>query len=96
MNHKFQDVQALKMPWVKPIFNEAGLVTSIKCYVCSRIEKEDKVLVAKWDSIEKHAGKKKALNGKWFMDPKCGHAKNELFMFNCQQQLFTNSLILVR
>jgi hypothetical protein len=34
--------------------------------------------VAKWDSIEKHAGKRKAINGKWFMDPKCGHAKNEI------------------
>ncbi len=96
MNHKFQDVWALKMPWAESIFNEVGLVTSIKCHVCSRIEKENKVLVVKWDSIEKHACKKKVPNGKWFMDPKCGHAKNELFMLNCQQQLFSNSLILVR
>jgi hypothetical protein len=34
--------------------------------------------VAKWDSIHKHANKRKALNGKWFLDPKCGHAKNEI------------------
>ncbi len=34
--------------------------------------------MAKWDSIEKHASKKKAHDGKWFMDPKCGHAKNEI------------------
>jgi hypothetical protein len=31
----------------KPIFNEVGLVTYVKCHVCSKIEKKDKVLVAK-------------------------------------------------
>jgi hypothetical protein len=34
--------------------------------------------MAKWDSIDKHASKRKALDGKWFLDPKCGHAKNEI------------------
>ncbi len=61
----------------KPIFNEVGLVTYVTCHVCFKIEKKNKVLVAKWDSIKKHACKRKALDGKWFMDPKCGHAKNE-------------------
>jgi hypothetical protein len=56
---KFQDVWALKMPWAKLIFNEVRLVSSIKCHVCSIIEKKYKVLVAKWDSTKKHAGKKK-------------------------------------
>jgi hypothetical protein len=78
VNHKFQDVWALTMRWVEPIFNEARLVTSMKCHVYSQIEKKDKVLVVKWDSIEKHARKKKVHDGKWFMDPKCGHAKNEI------------------
>jgi hypothetical protein len=36
--------------------------------------RKKKVLVAN----EKHVGKTKALDGKWFMDPKCGHAKNEI------------------
>ncbi len=78
MNHKFQDVWALKTPRAKPIFNEVGLITSMKCRVCSKIKKKNKVLVVKWDSIDKHAGKRKAPYGKWFMDPKCGHAKNEI------------------
>jgi hypothetical protein len=51
------------MPLVEPIFNEIGLVTSMKCCICYKIEKKDKVLVAKWDSINKHAGKRKAFNG---------------------------------
>jgi hypothetical protein len=33
--------------------------------------------MAKWDSIEEHAGKRKRPIGKWYMDPKCEHAKNE-------------------
>jgi hypothetical protein len=78
VNCKFYDVWALKMPWVEPIFNEVGLITYVKCHVCSRIEKKYKVLVAKWDSIKKHVGKRKAPDGKWFMDPKCEHAKNEI------------------
>ncbi len=65
------------MPWVEPIFNEVGMVAFVKCCVCSKIENKNKVLVAKWDSIEKHVRKRKTPNGKWFMDPKCGHAKNE-------------------
>jgi len=32
----------------------------------------------KWDSIEKYLNKSKFFDGKWFMDPKCGHAKNEI------------------
>jgi hypothetical protein len=66
------------MPWAKPIFNEVIMVTSIKCHVCFKILKKDKVLVAKWESIDKHVGKGKALDGMWFMDPKCGHVKHEI------------------
>jgi hypothetical protein len=45
--------------------------------------------VAKRDSIEKHGGKKKAPNGKWFINPKCGHAKNE----NVYVQLLTTIVL---
>jgi len=33
--------------------------------------------MAKWDFIKKHAREKKNHDGKWYMDPKCGHEKNE-------------------
>jgi hypothetical protein len=26
VNHKFQEIWVVKMPWVKPIFNEVGVV----------------------------------------------------------------------
>jgi hypothetical protein len=66
------------MPWAKPILTVVSLVTSIIYRVCIRIERKEKYVVAKWDSIEKHARKKKSFDGKWYMDPKCGHSKNEI------------------
>ncbi len=40
VNCKFQKIWAMKMPWVKPIFNEIGLVYAMKCRVCTRIERK--------------------------------------------------------
>ncbi len=77
-NHKFQDVWTLKMQWEDPICNEFGIVTFVKCCVCSKFEKKEKVLVVEWYSIKKDVSKRKALNGKWFKDSKCGHGKNEI------------------
>jgi hypothetical protein len=68
------------MPWdaIKPTLNDVGLSTFVKCWVCTTIDMKNKVIMIKWDSIEKHAKKRENLNGKWYMDPKCGHAKNEI------------------
>jgi hypothetical protein len=73
------------MPWEKPIIIDVSLVTFIKYQVCIRTERKEKYLMAKWNSIKKHARKKKNFDGKWYMDPKCGHAKNEV----AYVQLFT-------
>lgn len=77
VNPKFQDVWALNMPWAKHNFNQIRLITFIKCHVCSKIEKKDKVLVTRCDFIKKYVNKRKSFDGKWFMDPRCGLAKNE-------------------
>jgi hypothetical protein len=77
VNHKFQEIWVVKMPWAKPISNEVGVVSIMKCRVSTIIKRKGKKLVAKWDSIEKHVGKRKGLDGKWIMDPKCMHVKNE-------------------
>jgi hypothetical protein len=37
-----------------------------------------KVLVLKLNFVKKHVIKIKILVSKWFMNPKCGHAKNEI------------------
>jgi hypothetical protein len=66
----------MKMPWVEPIFKEVGLVSIVRCCVCTRIQRKEKKLITKWDSIKKHASKRKGFDGKWIMDPKCMHIKN--------------------
>jgi hypothetical protein len=64
-NCKFQEIWVVKMPWIKPIFNEVGMVSIIRCYVCIKIKRKEKILVVQWDFIEKHVGKRKGFNGKW-------------------------------
>jgi hypothetical protein len=47
VNCKFQKIWAMKMPWVEPIFNEVGLVSTMKCRVCTKIERKEKNWVVK-------------------------------------------------
>jgi hypothetical protein len=65
---KFQEIWFVKMPWIKPIFNEVGVVFIMRCYIRIIIKKKEKIMVAKWDSIEKHVGKRKGSNGKWIQN----------------------------
>jgi hypothetical protein len=79
VNYKSQESWAVKMPWAKLNFNEVGMVSIVKCdNVCTKIERKEEIFVAKWDFIEKHVGKRKGSNGKWIMDPKSMHVKNEI------------------
>jgi hypothetical protein len=77
------------MPWAKPVSNEVGLVYAMKFCVFTKIKRKEKKLVVKWDSMEKHASKKKVFNGKWIMDPKCMHIKTEISYV----QLFTTIVL---
>ncbi len=63
-NHKFQEILAMKMPWVEPLFNEVGMVSIMKCGAFTKIERKGKILVAKWDTIENCASKWKGFDGK--------------------------------
>jgi hypothetical protein len=51
----------------------------MKCCVCTKIKRKEKIIIAKWDFIEKLASKRKGFDGKRIMDPKCMHVKNEIF-----------------
>jgi hypothetical protein len=82
VNCKFQEIWVVKMPWAEPIFNEVGLVSTLKCHVCSIIERKGKKLVVKWDFIEKHTCKRTGFDGKWTMDPKCMHVKMRSLTLN--------------
>jgi hypothetical protein len=79
VNYKSQEIWAVKMPWAELNFNEAGVVFAMRCdNVCTKIERKEEIFVVKWDFIEKHVGKRKGSNGKWIMDPKGMHVKNEI------------------
>jgi hypothetical protein len=75
---KFQEMWAMKMPWVEPIFHDVGLVCIVRCCVRTKIESKENNLNFNWDLIKKYVGKRKGFDGKWIMDPKCMHIKNEI------------------
>ncbi len=43
----FKRFWTLKMPWVKPILNEVGLIGNVKFCVCTHIERKETVFVIK-------------------------------------------------
>jgi len=69
--------------------HEVGMVSTMKCGVSTKIERKGKILVAKWDTIENCASKWKGFDGKWIMDPKCMHVKNEISYAQC----FTTTIL---
>jgi hypothetical protein len=66
------------MPWVEIIFNDVDILTVMKCIACTKMSKKKKLLVPKWDSLEKHVAKKKINYGQEIMDAKCTYAKYEI------------------
>jgi len=46
--------------------------------ICNKTKHKEKLLVPKWDSLDKHVGERKNEQRLKVMDPKwCAHAKNE-------------------
>ncbi len=61
MNMHFEKFWVVKLPWAKSIMGSNGKVVQVQCKVCSFIDGKDKLLVAKLDSLWKHAGHHKTL-----------------------------------
>jgi hypothetical protein len=55
INKKIQDVWAEKLPWAEAMLRANGKVNMVKCCVCLQIEGRKKLLVPKFDSLQKHA-----------------------------------------
>lgn len=77
----------MKIPCAEPIFNDVGLVSIVRCCVCTIIKRKGKKLVVTWDSIEKHASKMKGSDGKWIMDPNGCMLKMRSLMLSFLQPL---------
>lgn len=83
-SRRFQDTWAAKLPWAEMSRTADGTIELVKCLICSLIEKREKLLKAKWDTLTKHAGRRKALKdmrgiarkGEYYYSKDCAHAKN--------------------
>jgi len=49
-------IWAIKLPWVETIIGPKEKMTQVKCKICSEVEKRKKMLVPKFDGLQKHAG----------------------------------------
>ncbi len=68
----------LKCHGKKKILTKASFFIFIKCLICTKIGKKEKVLVIKWSPIQEHERKRKNVDGTWIMDSKCVHVKYEI------------------
>jgi hypothetical protein len=55
-NRKWQDSWATSFPWAEKCHEEDGLVLSVKCLVCTRLDGRPKTLCFKHDNLNKHTG----------------------------------------
>ncbi len=59
-NERNMNKRKFSKTWVESIIIEDGKVHQVKCKVCSKIERKDKLLAPKLDNFWKHSGRKKA------------------------------------
>jgi hypothetical protein len=51
----FQDVWVIKFPWAKIIIGPKEKMTHVSCRICNEVENREKLLVLKFDGLQKHA-----------------------------------------
>ncbi len=51
---KFQIEWATKVPWAEGIVCKDGMINLVECRVYSLIEKKEKIMGCKWDTLTKH------------------------------------------
>ncbi len=73
------------MPWAKNVLNENGLITHVWCKICTKVMVKENLLVPKFDSLCKHASRKKVTSpmfsvprGTFYNAKNCQHVKNEM------------------
>jgi hypothetical protein len=84
LNRHFQDSWAAKLPWAEAVVGVDGRIMQVRCKVCSDVERREKLLVPKIDSLWKHVGRRRALvdmakvkRGEYYYLGSNQHVKNE-------------------
>jgi hypothetical protein len=67
-------VTFVKMSWGEAIFNKDDILP-LSMHVCMKMERNEKLLVSKWNSLEINAKKRRNEEGQKVMDMKCTCAK---------------------
>jgi hypothetical protein len=62
-NRQFQDVWVAKLPWAEPHLDGEGVLVAVNCRIYSTINGKPKLIVLKWDHLEKHMGR----GGRWWI-----------------------------
>jgi hypothetical protein len=55
-NKVFQDIWVAKLHWLEAMMGLNGKLSIVKYKVCSFVEKRDKLLVSKFDGLQKYVG----------------------------------------
>jgi hypothetical protein len=76
-----------ELPWVEAVVGCDGKLTMVRCKVYGKIEGHEKILVPKFDSLQKHASRCKCkvawlgcVMRQYFMSIESQHAKNECLL----------------
>jgi len=56
LNWNFQEMRIAKLPWVKIVVGCDGKLSMVCCKICSEIDGREKLMVPKFDNLEKHVG----------------------------------------
>jgi len=84
LNWVFQEVWITKLPWVEAMVGCDGKLNMVHYKLCSELDGREKLLVIKFDNLQKHASRRKCkvarpklTMGQYFMFINSQHAKNE-------------------
>lgn len=81
----FQNSWVAKLPWAEASMGSNGRLTQVCYKICIVIEKQKKLLVLKFDNLQKHIGHQKSKHpcslvvGELYVNTNNQHAKNEIF-----------------
>ena len=83
-SRRFQETWAARLPWAEMVVGGNGNICQVKCIICSTMMGRVKLLLPKWDTLTKHAGRRRAdrdipgvaNRGEYYYSRDCAHAKN--------------------
>jgi hypothetical protein len=95
------NVYATWLPWNFFVIDGDGLISSIRCIVCSKVESRKKLLIPKPDYLLKHLRRRKTIFamprvkvGEFYENKKCAHSKKRFCLPNSLLILFSNLLLI--